>query len=147
MQSSNNPKLYVNGVTSQWVPTCNAYPVHATSVDSAKTWMYKPFYIDIIQPPPSIIATFDSYLNTLEQWDYLLLKDIVPETSAHEMAHICLTDVKINIASDGSSVEEENKMTFGWIIVNADKEILAEHAEPVFGQATSFRAKGYGLLS
>eukprot|EP00957_Ditylum_brightwellii_P006749 512211-Ditylum_brightwellii.AAC.1 len=38
-------------------------------------------------------------------------------------------------------------MTFGWIIVNNNEEILAEHAGSVISQATSFRAKGYGLLS
>eukprot|EP00957_Ditylum_brightwellii_P035394 2684201-Ditylum_brightwellii.AAC.1 len=32
-------------------------------------------------------------------------------------------------------------MKFGWIIVNNDKEILAEHAGPAFGQATSSRAE------
>eukprot|EP00957_Ditylum_brightwellii_P084443 6421450-Ditylum_brightwellii.AAC.1 len=37
-------------------------------------------------------------------------------------------------------------MTFGWIIVNNDKGIIAEHASPAFGQATSFRAEGYGIL-
>eukprot|EP00957_Ditylum_brightwellii_P179924 13706101-Ditylum_brightwellii.AAC.1 len=125
---------------------CNAYPVHTTSVDGAKMWMHRIFHTDIIQPPSSIITTFDSYLNTLEQWDYLLLKEIVLETSAHEIAQICQTDAQINIASSGSSVEEENTMIFGWIIVNKDEEILAEHAGPAFGQATSFRAEGYGLL-
>eukprot|EP00957_Ditylum_brightwellii_P100127 7630543-Ditylum_brightwellii.AAC.1 len=60
-----------------------------------------------------IIMTFDSYLNTLEPWDYLMLKKIVLKTSAHEIAQTCQTDVQINIASDSSSVEEENKMTFG----------------------------------
>eukprot|EP00957_Ditylum_brightwellii_P106583 8131476-Ditylum_brightwellii.AAC.2 len=66
-----------------------------------------------MQPPPPIIMTFDFYLNTLEPWGYLLFKEIVLEASAHEIAQICQTDVQINIASDGSSVEEENKITFG----------------------------------
>eukprot|EP00957_Ditylum_brightwellii_P210113 15364588-Ditylum_brightwellii.AAC.1 len=57
------------------------------------------------------------------------------------------TDTQINIASNGSSVEEENIMIFGWIIVNKDKEMIAEHVGPVFGQATSFGTEGYGLLS
>eukprot|EP00957_Ditylum_brightwellii_P188821 14372923-Ditylum_brightwellii.AAC.1 len=38
-------------------------------------------------------------------------------------------------------------MAFGWIIVNNNKEILAEHAGPAFGQATSFGTEGYGILS
>eukprot|EP00957_Ditylum_brightwellii_P208255 15356499-Ditylum_brightwellii.AAC.1 len=38
-------------------------------------------------------------------------------------------------------------MIFGWIIVNKDEEILSEHTGPVFSQATSLRAEGYGLLS
>eukprot|EP00957_Ditylum_brightwellii_P212257 15367141-Ditylum_brightwellii.AAC.1 len=83
----------------------------------------------------------------MEQWDYLLLKEIALETSAHKTAQICQTDVQLNIASDESSAKEENKTTFGWLIVNKDKEILVEHAGPAFGQATSFRVEGYVLLS
>eukprot|EP00957_Ditylum_brightwellii_P177977 13556467-Ditylum_brightwellii.AAC.1 len=103
--------------------------------------MCRNFHTDIIQPTIPIITTFKSYLNTLEPWNYLLLKDLVLELSAYETAQICQTDACINIASDGSSVEEENIMTFGWIIVNNDKEIFVEHAGPAFGQATSFRVE------
>eukprot|EP00957_Ditylum_brightwellii_P211763 15366575-Ditylum_brightwellii.AAC.1 len=85
---------------------------------------------------------FESYLNTSESWDSLLLKDLALEISTYEIAQICQTDAHINMASDGSSVEEESKKTFGWIIVNNDEEILAEHAGPAFGQATLFRAEG-----
>ena len=68
------------------------------------------------------------------------------ELSSYEIAQICQADAHINIVNNGSSIEEENIMTFGWIIVNNDKEILAQHAGPTFGQITSFRAEGYGIL-
>eukprot|EP00957_Ditylum_brightwellii_P153248 11663703-Ditylum_brightwellii.AAC.1 len=85
--------------------------------------------------------TFESYLNTLEPQDYLPLKDLGLEISAYKIAQICQTDAHINIASNSSSIEEENIMTFGWIIVNSNKEILEEHAGPALGQATSFRVE------
>eukprot|EP00957_Ditylum_brightwellii_P176900 13474943-Ditylum_brightwellii.AAC.1 len=90
--------------------------------------------------------TFKSHLNTLESWDYLLLKDLVLEISAYKIAQICQTDACINISSNSSFIKEEYLMTFGWIIVNNDKENLAEHAGPAFGQATSFGVEGYGIL-
>eukprot|EP00957_Ditylum_brightwellii_P071631 5445646-Ditylum_brightwellii.AAC.1 len=37
-------------------------------------------------------------------------------------------------------------MSYGWIIANADEEILAKQAGPAYGKATSFQAEGYGLL-
>eukprot|EP00957_Ditylum_brightwellii_P127771 9744271-Ditylum_brightwellii.AAC.1 len=38
-------------------------------------------------------------------------------------------------------------MSFGWNISTVEGETIAEHAGPAFGQASSFRAKGYGVLS
>eukprot|EP00957_Ditylum_brightwellii_P061791 4689151-Ditylum_brightwellii.AAC.1 len=38
-------------------------------------------------------------------------------------------------------------MISGWIIVNNDKKVLAVHAGPAFGQATSFRVEGYDMIS
>eukprot|EP00957_Ditylum_brightwellii_P103635 7895270-Ditylum_brightwellii.AAC.1 len=38
-------------------------------------------------------------------------------------------------------------MSFGWKISTLEGETIAEHAGPAIGQASSFRAKGYGVLS
>eukprot|EP00957_Ditylum_brightwellii_P048757 3699212-Ditylum_brightwellii.AAC.1 len=38
-------------------------------------------------------------------------------------------------------------MAFSWKIVDNTKDPLAEHTGPAFGQAASFQAKGYGILS
>eukprot|EP00957_Ditylum_brightwellii_P034068 2580703-Ditylum_brightwellii.AAC.1 len=45
------------------------------------------------------------------------------------------------MASDGSSDEEKNVMTFGWKIVDKAEDPLAEHSGPAFGKATSFCAE------
>eukprot|EP00957_Ditylum_brightwellii_P090190 6869069-Ditylum_brightwellii.AAC.1 len=41
----------------------------------------------------------------------------------------------------------EVDMSFGWKINTLEGETIAEHAGLAFGQASSFRAKGYGVLS
>eukprot|EP00957_Ditylum_brightwellii_P177868 13548239-Ditylum_brightwellii.AAC.1 len=51
------------------------------------------------------------------------------------------------MVSDGSSDDEENIMTFGWKIVDENKDPLVEHSGPALGKATSFCAEGHGLLS
>eukprot|EP00957_Ditylum_brightwellii_P043236 3276493-Ditylum_brightwellii.AAC.1 len=66
--------------------------------------MCRKYHTDTIQPTTPIITTFKSYLNILEPWGYLILKDLVLEISAYEIAQICHTDACINIASN-SSVE------------------------------------------
>eukprot|EP00957_Ditylum_brightwellii_P174236 13265366-Ditylum_brightwellii.AAC.1 len=38
-------------------------------------------------------------------------------------------------------------MLFGWKISTVEEEPIAEHAGPAFCKASSFRAKGYGVLS
>eukprot|EP00957_Ditylum_brightwellii_P009697 731028-Ditylum_brightwellii.AAC.1 len=40
----------------------------------------------------------------------------------------------------------EIDMSFGWKICTSNWEIIVEHAGPAFGQASSFQAKGYGVL-
>eukprot|EP00957_Ditylum_brightwellii_P047948 3641150-Ditylum_brightwellii.AAC.1 len=37
-------------------------------------------------------------------------------------------------------------MSFGWKICTLNGENIAEHRVPAFGQASSFQAKGYGVL-
>eukprot|EP00957_Ditylum_brightwellii_P086249 6563499-Ditylum_brightwellii.AAC.1 len=38
-------------------------------------------------------------------------------------------------------------MSFGWKICTLNGDIIAEHSGPAFGQASSFQAEGYGVLS
>eukprot|EP00957_Ditylum_brightwellii_P205536 15344294-Ditylum_brightwellii.AAC.1 len=51
------------------------------------------------------------------------------------------------VASDGSASEEENTLSFGWVISLLDSTTLATHSGPAFGQASLLQAEGYGLLS
>eukprot|EP00957_Ditylum_brightwellii_P036907 2794704-Ditylum_brightwellii.AAC.1 len=104
--------------------------------------------MDIIHPPSPIITTFESYLSTLDKWDALLLQEVELHKSVHKIAQVCHSDTQsIIIASDKSFVDKENVMKFGWRIVNKGEDILAEHAGPAFGQATSFCVESCGLLS
>eukprot|EP00957_Ditylum_brightwellii_P208536 15357917-Ditylum_brightwellii.AAC.1 len=41
----------------------------------------------------------------------------------------------------------EFDMSFGWKIRTVNVEKIAKHTGPAFGQASSFQAKGYGILS
>eukprot|EP00957_Ditylum_brightwellii_P126775 9663451-Ditylum_brightwellii.AAC.1 len=38
-------------------------------------------------------------------------------------------------------------MSFGWKISTLEGETIVEHVGPAFGQASSFQAEGYGVLS
>ena len=52
---------------------------------------------------------------------------------------------KFMVVTDGSAGEID--MSFGWKICTLNGDIIAEHLGPAFGQASSFRAEGYGVLS
>eukprot|EP00957_Ditylum_brightwellii_P145901 11110396-Ditylum_brightwellii.AAC.1 len=52
---------------------------------------------------------------------------------------------KFMIVTDGSA--GEINMSFGWKICALSRDIMAEHSGPAFGQASSFCADGYGVLS
>eukprot|EP00957_Ditylum_brightwellii_P024550 1853586-Ditylum_brightwellii.AAC.1 len=49
------------------------------------------------------------------------------------------------VVTDGSVGEVG--MSFGWKISTVEGETIAEHADLAFGQASSFGAEGYGVLS
>eukprot|EP00957_Ditylum_brightwellii_P011279 853458-Ditylum_brightwellii.AAC.1 len=52
---------------------------------------------------------------------------------------------KFMVVTDGSA--GEINMSFGWKICTLNGGIIAEHFGPAFGQASSFRTEGYGVLS
>eukprot|EP00957_Ditylum_brightwellii_P104058 7927543-Ditylum_brightwellii.AAC.1 len=52
---------------------------------------------------------------------------------------------KFVVVTDGSAGEID--MSFGWKMCTMNGDIIAEQAGPAFGQASSFRAEGYGVLS
>eukprot|EP00957_Ditylum_brightwellii_P116553 8890321-Ditylum_brightwellii.AAC.1 len=72
-----NPNVFIHGTASQWAPMSTLYPAQATVVDRAEMWMCKPYHTDIVHPPPLIVVMFELYLSTLDEWDALLLQDMV----------------------------------------------------------------------
>eukprot|EP00957_Ditylum_brightwellii_P044643 3384664-Ditylum_brightwellii.AAC.1 len=52
---------------------------------------------------------------------------------------------KFMVVTDGSAREID--MPFGWKICTLNGNIIAKYSGPAFGQASSFRAEGYGVLS
>ena len=105
-------------------------------------------YTSIPVPHAPTITTFSSYLHTLEYWESSLLDNIILHKPIHLIAQYWLQGMeKIVIASDGSSSEDDNIMSFGWKIVTSSDKHLAEHSGLAFGHTTSFWSEGYGLLS
>eukprot|EP00957_Ditylum_brightwellii_P132017 10065946-Ditylum_brightwellii.AAC.1 len=49
------------------------------------------------------------------------------------------------VVTDGSAGEID--VSFRWKICTLNGDIIAEHTGPAFGQVSSFRAEGYGVLS
>eukprot|EP00957_Ditylum_brightwellii_P065854 4994512-Ditylum_brightwellii.AAC.1 len=52
---------------------------------------------------------------------------------------------KFLVVTDGSAGDTD--MSFGWKNCTTNGDPTAENAGPAFGQASSFCAKGYGVLS
>eukprot|EP00957_Ditylum_brightwellii_P116220 8864845-Ditylum_brightwellii.AAC.1 len=134
-------------MTSSWSLANNAYPVSATTTDLAEVWICKPYFTCIAHPPP-VTNTFESYFATLELWDSVLLQEVHISKTIHTIAqYLQDPNETVIIASNGSLSEEDNTISYGWIMANADEEILANHVGPVYGKATSFQAERYSLLS
>eukprot|EP00957_Ditylum_brightwellii_P107117 8172700-Ditylum_brightwellii.AAC.1 len=52
---------------------------------------------------------------------------------------------KFMVVTDGSAGDID--ISFGWKICTLSRDIIAEYLGPAFGQASSFRAEGYGMFS
>eukprot|EP00957_Ditylum_brightwellii_P183948 14011750-Ditylum_brightwellii.AAC.1 len=99
-------------------------------------------------PYTPTITTFSSYIHTLEYWESSLLDNIILHKPINLIAQHWLQGTeKIVISSNGSSLEGDNIMSFGWKIVTLSDEPLAKHSGLTFGHTMSFWSEGYDLLS
>ena len=95
--------------------------------------------------PPSRVATFDTYVDTLEPWEKDLLQH---HTLFADAFTICWTaQVNLRVVSDGSA-HPPTKASFGWMMSNREGERAAQCMGPVRGRSLhSYRAEATGLLS
>ena len=94
-------------------------------------------------PPPT---TFETYLQSLDQWEYQLLHDSTTKTDAFHLLETFQTNTKIITASDGSVSSSIG--AYGWTCSLPHGQCLATNHRPVFGRfPSSFHAEVYGLLS
>eukprot|EP00957_Ditylum_brightwellii_P039929 3022851-Ditylum_brightwellii.AAC.1 len=78
----------------------------------------------------------------MDDWDASILDIIYLHKPIHSIAqYTARLTTMIIIASDGSSSESDNIMTFGWKIVLEDSTLLATYAGQAFGNITSFQSK------
>ena len=81
----------------------------------------------------------------MEPWEWQLLFDVDLACDEQELWEV-LTTQDCTITTDGSA--QDSKGSFAWVISNGNGNTVAECRGPVMGaKVTSFRAKGYGILS
>ena len=95
--------------------------------------------------PPSRVATFDMYVDTLDPWEKDLLQH---HTLFADAFTICWTaQVNLRVVSDGSA-HPPSKASFGWMMSNREGERAAQGMGPVRGRTLhSYRAEATGMLS
>ena len=97
----------------------------------------------LVVPPPT---TFETYLQSLDQWEYQLLRDSTTNTDAFCLLETFQTNPKIIAASDESISSSIG--AYGWTCSLPHGQCLATNHGPVFGRfPSSFCAEAYGLLS
>ena len=90
--------------------------------------------------------TFDTYLQSLDQWEYQLLHDSTTNTDMFHLLETFQTSPKIITASDGSI--SSSIRAYGWTCSLPHGQHLATNHRPIFScLPSSFHAEAYGLLS
>ena len=95
---------------------------------------------------PRIFYDFDHYVTTLPPWEETILSGVTLFTTPDEIVqHLRQPACTAQLVSDGS--QQQASMSFGWILGLHDGTPLAEHSGPAYGQPSSHRAEGWGMLS
>ena len=102
-----------------------------------------PTRLTLVVPPPT---TFETYLQSLDQWEYQLLCNSTTKTDAFHLSETFQTNPKIIAASDGSISSSIG--AYRWTCSLPHGQHLATNHRPVFGHfPSSFHAEAYGFLS
>jgi len=99
-------------------------------------------------PSSSIPSTFSLYLDTLPAWEQHLLQGIHLYYEPYEILHhISKLDRQsyLLMVSDGSV--KNDRLAYGWVFGTSDRDIYADHSGMGYGEPTSHRAEGWGMLS
>eukprot|EP00957_Ditylum_brightwellii_P164968 12560459-Ditylum_brightwellii.AAC.1 len=77
--------------------------------------MHRKFYTGIPVPVSPIVSTFESRLNTLQEWEQTLIQNTECRELIHHIAQLMARPATtIVAASDRSASEQEDTMSFGW---------------------------------
>eukprot|EP00957_Ditylum_brightwellii_P182807 13924399-Ditylum_brightwellii.AAC.1 len=136
-----NSHIFTSGSDTEWILTNTSSPVPATSIDGAQSWVLtrKIFYTSIPVSVSPIISTFKSHLNTLQEWEQMLLQNMECHEPIHHIAQLMTRPTTaIIVASDGLASKQKNTMPFGWVISLLDSMTLATHTGPAFGHVLVF---------
>jgi ribonuclease HI len=125
----------------------DATPVEVNSMSDG-TWRFQTPTHRYRKPPPrppSTVATFDMYVDTLDPWE----RDLLRHHTLYEDAFtICwAAQMALRVVSDGSAVPP-SIASFGWMMSSSDGARLAQCMGPVRGRSLhSYRAEATGMLS
>lgn len=112
--------------------------------DGTKTW--KGHYCYGVQKsiPYPLDGTFQNFVLVLDKWEASLLDNVKCHMDIFTAMKV-MEQNEFVVVTNGSVGEFD--MSLGWKICTLNGEDIAEHAGPAFGQASSFRAEDYGVLS
>eukprot|EP00957_Ditylum_brightwellii_P087727 6680444-Ditylum_brightwellii.AAC.1 len=147
--SAQNSHVFTSGSDTKWTPMDTSSPVQATSIDGSQLWAltHKTFYTSILAPASPTVSTFKSHLNTLQEWEQMIIQNTECHALIHHTAKLMARPTTtILVVSDGSISEQENTMSFGWVISPLNLITLTTYSGPAYGHMSLFCAEGYSLL-
>jgi hypothetical protein len=147
---------YSHGVNTTWLPSTQSIPVHADAILLKDAWMITK--LPLLLPPDCPItfaSTFDEYLEMLPEWDRTLFDGLVLVESCYEILERLKNALELAndngeapytlFVSNGSA--GDGSMSFRWVLCMQNDITLAQCSGPAPGHESSFRSKGYGMLS
>ena len=120
---------------SEWIPTDSAVPLEVNTYDGAKSWTGQYCYRLHKSIHYPLDGTFQNFVLALDMWEASLLDNIKYPTDIFT-AMEKMVQSEFIVVTNGSIGEID--ISFGWKICTSNGDIIAEHASPASGQASSF---------
>ena len=134
---------------TRWVPTSTCTPIDTVHNTGGL------LIIRSLPPAPRdseeypTILDFGEYVESLSPWEKHILQGIKlyvdPKDIFQDLQQYEHHERSLILVSDGSC--RHSQTTYGWVLGSSAKVIYAEHAGVGYGESTSHRAEGWGMVS
>ena len=149
-QEQDHSAIYRPSQRTSWTPTRECLPIKVTehANGTLSSSQLPPRHQKLPPNVHHVAKHFHEYVEHLPIWDRHLLQGLYFCTGPYEILHTITkqpSQTHLLAVSDGSL--DDKSLYYGWVLGTAQRRIFVEQSGRGYGELTSHRAEGWGMLS